>query len=128
MVTISECKFGEIVVDGVKYGEDIVIIKGKVKPRLKELSKKYRDEYGHTPLSLEELKGYINECSDLEELIIATGHYGMMPLTPEAKNYIDELAKRGVKVVIDRTPKVLEEVKKAIIDDLKFIAIIHITC
>ena len=46
--------FGEIEVDGERYHHDIVIKAGEVKKRNKGVSKRFRDEYGHTPLSAEE--------------------------------------------------------------------------
>jgi len=41
-------------VDGERYDHDIVIEAGNVKKRKKGVSKRFRDEYGHTPLSAEE--------------------------------------------------------------------------
>lgn len=46
--------FGEIEVDGERYDHDIVIEAGDVKKREKAVSKRFRDDYGHTPLSAEE--------------------------------------------------------------------------
>ena len=46
--------FGEIELDGERYDHDIVIEAGEVKKRKKGVSKRFRDEYGHTPLSAEE--------------------------------------------------------------------------
>ena len=56
VVTASAMKaevpgFGEIEVDGKRYDHDIVIEAGEVKKRKKGVSKRFRDEYGHTPLS-----------------------------------------------------------------------------
>ena len=45
---------GEIELDGERYDHDIVIEAGEVKKRKKGVSKRFRDEYGHTPLSAEE--------------------------------------------------------------------------
>ena len=41
--------FGEIELDGERYDHDIVIQAGEVKKREKGVSKRFRDEYGHTP-------------------------------------------------------------------------------
>ena len=46
--------FGEVEIEGRRYTSDVVIEAGRVKKRRKEPSKRYRDEYGHTPLSAEE--------------------------------------------------------------------------
>lgn len=46
--------FGSIRIDGVTYEHDVVIDRGKVRKRNKKASKKYRDRFGHTPLSIDE--------------------------------------------------------------------------
>jgi hypothetical protein len=46
--------FGSIRVDGLTYEHDIVIDRGKIRKRKKEPSKQFREEFGHTPLSIEE--------------------------------------------------------------------------
>ena len=46
--------FGSIRIDGVTYEHDVVIDRGPVRKRKKKPSKKFRDAFGHTPLSIEE--------------------------------------------------------------------------
>jgi hypothetical protein len=46
--------FGSIRIDGVTYHHDIVIDHGKIRRSKKKLSRKFREEYGHTPFSIEE--------------------------------------------------------------------------
>jgi hypothetical protein len=46
--------FGSIEVEGGAYEHDIVIDRGAVRRRRKKPSKKYRDKFGHTPLSADE--------------------------------------------------------------------------
>jgi len=46
--------FGVIDLDGERYDHDIVIEAGEAKKRKKGFSRRFRDEYGHTPLSAEE--------------------------------------------------------------------------
>src|SRR4029450_4073011 len=43
--------FGSIEIDGVRYAHDVVIDHGRVRKRKKKPSKRFRDLYGHTPLS-----------------------------------------------------------------------------
>jgi hypothetical protein len=50
----QQFSFGQIRIDGVEYGYDVVIDRGKVGKRMKKASKKFREAFGHTPLSLEE--------------------------------------------------------------------------
>ena len=41
--------FGTIRIDGVTHVHDVVIDRGQVRKRSKKPSKKYRDQFGHTP-------------------------------------------------------------------------------
>ena len=43
--------FGEIELEGKRYDADVVIEYGQVRRRRKKPSKRYRDRFGHTPLS-----------------------------------------------------------------------------
>jgi hypothetical protein len=51
---ISHFAFGVLEIDGVTYEHDIVIDRGEIRKRKKKASKKFRDAFGHTPLSVEE--------------------------------------------------------------------------
>jgi hypothetical protein len=51
---VDRSSFGSICIDGMTYEHDVVIDRGKVRKRKKKLSKKYRNQFGHTPLSIEE--------------------------------------------------------------------------
>jgi len=44
--------FGVIRIDGVTYEHDVVIDRGEVRKRKKKPSKKFRAEFGHTPISV----------------------------------------------------------------------------
>jgi len=46
--------FGSVQIDDITYEHDVVIDRGEIRKRKKKASKKFRDEYGHTPLSVEE--------------------------------------------------------------------------
>lgn len=46
--------FGSIRIDGITHEHDVVIDRGEVHKRKKRLSKKFRDAFGHAPLSIEE--------------------------------------------------------------------------
>jgi hypothetical protein len=47
----QEFSFGSIRIDGVTHQHDVVIDRGEVRKRKKKASKKFRDEFAHTPLS-----------------------------------------------------------------------------
>ena len=50
----EEFSFGSIQIDGFTYEHDVVIDHGEIRKRKKKVSKKFRDAFGHTPLSVEE--------------------------------------------------------------------------
>jgi hypothetical protein len=108
--------FGSIRIDGVTYEHDVVIDHGEVRKRKKQPSKKFREEFGHTPLSLEEEIPWA--CS---RLVIGTGT-GALPLMKEVK---DEAKRRKVKLLILNTVEAIEEMKQHPIGTN---AILHVTC
>jgi hypothetical protein len=71
--------FGSIRVDGVTYEHDVVIDRGRVRKRKKKPSKKFREAFGHTPLSVEEKIPW--KC---RRLVIGTGT-GALPVVDEVK-------------------------------------------
>jgi hypothetical protein len=50
-VRYESFSFGSIRIDGVTYEHDVVIDRGEILKRKKKASKRYRDAYGHRPLS-----------------------------------------------------------------------------
>ncbi len=126
---LTETGFGYIIVDGKKYNHDIVVYPdGEIKKRRKDLSKKYRRIYNHTPLSREELEYYLKEAGTPELIIIGSGQYGVLPLTREAEEYLRKLESKGVRVIIDKTPNILQLVNELLDQGKKMLAIIHVTC
>ena len=71
--------FGSIRINGVTYEHDVVIDRGQVSKRKKKPSKKFRGEFGHTPLSLEEKIPW--KC---RRLVVGTGT-GALPVMEGVK-------------------------------------------
>jgi hypothetical protein len=113
----EEYAFGSIKIDGTTYEHDIVIDHGKMTKRQKKQSKKYREGFGHTPLSLEEKIPW--KC---HRLVIGTGMHSAMPVMEEVKL---EAGRRKVELLILPTAEAIEELKAGID---KTNAILHITC
>ena len=114
---IDEFSFGTIRIDGETYDQDVVIDRGEVRLRKKKPSKRYRDKFGHTPLSVDEKIPW--KC---ERLVIGTGAQGALPVMPEV---LDEAERRGVKVTAVRTEEAIELLARA--GGLTN-AVLHITC
>lgn len=108
--------FGTLRIDGTTYKHDLVIDRGEIRERKKMLSKRFRDESGHTPLSIEEEIPW--KC---HRLVIGTGAYGRLPVLKEVEH---EAERRHVELVIVPTSeaiRLLEEEPAAN-------AILHLTC
>lgn len=108
--------FGSIRIDGVDYDSDVVIDRGEVYKRKKKPSKKFREEFGHTPVSVEEKIPW--KC---RRLVIGTGG-GALPVMDEVKR---EAKRRKVKLVILPTAQAIELLEK---DKRGTNAILHVTC
>ena len=108
--------FGSIRIDGITYDHDVVIDRGQVRKRKKKPSKKFREAFGHTPLSAEEKIPW--KC---RRLVIGTGT-GALPVMDEVKK---KARSRQVQLVMLPTAKAIEELHKNQEDTN---AILHITC
>ena len=108
--------FGTIRIDGVTHEHDVVIDRGQVRKRSKKPSKKYRDQFGHTPLSTEEEIPW--KC---RTLVIGTGT-GALPIMEELKK---EARRRRIKLLVLPTAKAIEVLKE---NPPETNAILHVTC
>ena len=112
----EEFSFGSIRIDGVSYENDIVIDRGEVRKRKKKASKKFREAFGHTPLSLEEAIPW--KC---RRLVIGTDT-GALPVMKEVKA---EAKRRKIKLMILPTAEAIEKLRQ---QPAGTNAILHMTC
>jgi hypothetical protein len=108
--------FGSIQIDGITYEHDVVIDRGHVHKRKKKLSKRFREEFGHTPVSAEEEIPW-----NCQRLVIGTGR-GALPVMDEVKR---EAKRRNVELRILPTVEALKELKR---NARRTNAILHLTC
>ena len=108
--------FGSIRIDGITYEHDVLIDRGQVRKRKKKASKKFRDQFGHTPLSIEEEIPW--KC---RTLIIGTGT-GAMPIMKEVK---EEAKRRRIKLLVLPTAQAIQALEENT-DETN--AILHVTC
>ena len=88
----EDFSFGSIRIDGVTYEYDVVIDRGKIGKRKKKASKKFRDEFGHTPVSIEEEIPW--KC---RRLVVGTGAHGSLSVMNDIKL---EDERRKVELII----------------------------
>jgi hypothetical protein len=113
---VEAFSFGSICIDGATYTHDVLIDRGHVRKRKKKPSKKFRDAYGHTPLSIEEDIPW--KC---QRLVIGAGT-GRLPVMDQVKH---EARRRHIELVILPTSEAIAELSKRP-DEVN--AILHVTC
>ena len=116
---IESTTFGAITIDGKTYEHDVVIrLSGEVTKRKKKLSKKY---YGTSHvLSKDEAKFVFED--GCEQLILGSGQFGNVRLSPEAEAY---LAKKECAVLLQPTPDAIHTFNSS---HAKKIGLFHVTC
>jgi len=109
---IESYSFGEIVVGGKKFTEDIVIFKDRIKSWKRKVSHE---------VCLDDLKEVIKENPKI--LIIGLGAYGMMKVNEDVRRFLKE---RGIEVI----EKSSEEACKLYneMEDKNVTLAIHLTC
>ena len=85
LVKIESYRFGEIVIDGIRYTKDLKIIKGKI------FGNWWRSQ-GHT-LQLSDIMDVV--AAKPGTLIVGTGAYGRMVLSPGLS---EELESGGIRI------------------------------
>jgi hypothetical protein len=115
-MVLDNFSFGTLQIDGTTYEQDVVIDRGDIRKRKKTPSKRFRDKFGHTPLSIEEKIPW--KC---HRLVIGTGAYGRLPVMKEVKR---EAERRHVELVIAPT----NEAIRLIEEEPDANAILHVTC
>jgi hypothetical protein len=108
--------FGSVRIDGVTYEHDVVIDGDDVRKRKKKPSKKYRETFGHTPLSLDEEIPW--KC---RRLVVGTGT-GALPVMEQVKR---EAERRKVELLIMPTALAIEVLQQG---PKGSNAILHVTC
>jgi hypothetical protein len=108
--------FGLICIDGTTYAYDVVIDRGRIRKRKKKPSKRFRDKFGHTPLSIEEEIPW--KC---RQLVIGTGT-GALPVMEEVKR---EAQRRKVRLAILPTTEAIKVLQK---NPDETNAVLHVTC
>ena len=107
--------FGSIRIDGVSYDHDVVIDRGEVRKREKKASKKFREAFGHTPLSL---------GRDTVE-VSSPGSRHRQRCLPVMKEVQAEAKRRKVELSIVPTEQAIEQLKQK---PPHTNAILHVTC
>jgi len=109
--------FGSLQIDGSSYEHDVLIDRGEISKRKRKPSKKFREQFGHTPLSVEE-----NIPWKCRQLVIGNGVYGRLPVMQEVRR---EAERRKIKLLVLPTIEAIEVLNQNPKDTN---AILHVTC
>ena len=118
---IDSTVFGSITIEGAVFEHDVVIAPdGAVTKRKKKLSKSV---YGssHT-ISLGEIEDVLDRGRDADELIVGSGQYDNVRLSPEAAAFVEE---RHCRVLLLPTPVAIGAWNRA---QGNAIGLFHVTC
>ena len=110
-------RFGSIKINGKAYEKDVVLDQGRLRTRKKKPSREYRDQFGHTPVSLKEVIPW--SC---QHLVIGTGMHGRLPVMDEV---LAEAQRRGVEIVVCPTAEAIQRLQQ---NPKATNAILHLTC
>jgi len=113
----EEYSFGSIRIDGVTYDHDLIVDRGKIRKRKKASSKRFRDAFGHTPLSVVEEIPW--RC---RRLVIGTGADGSLPVMREVE---EEARRRRIDLLIAPTADAIEALNESMKGTN---AVLHVTC
>ena len=109
--------FGSIQIDGSTYEHDVIIDRGEIRRRKKKPSKKFQEQFGHTPLSIEEEIPW--KC---RQLVIGSGAYGRLPVMQDVQR---EAERHKIKLLVLPTTEAIEVLRREPKDTN---AILHVTC
>jgi len=109
--------FGSVQIDGTACEHDVVIDRGEVRRRKKKPSKQFRDQFGHTPLSIREDIPW--KC---RQLVIGTGAYGKLPVMEEVSVKAE---RKKIQLLILPTIEAINVLNRNPKDTN---AILHVTC
>ena len=96
--------FGSVQIEGSTYEHDVVIDCGEIRKRKKKPSKKFREQFGHTPLSVEEKIPW--KC---QRLVVRTGAHGRLPLMEEIKR---EAQRRKIELLVLPTAEAIKALQQ----------------
>ncbi len=112
---IDDYGFGYIVVDGVTYSRDLIILPDRL------ITNWWRRE-GHR-IDLDDLREVLD--IDLEYLVIGTGYFSRVHVTDEV---IKELKKRNVKLIITDSRHAWEKYNQLVDENVRVGGAFHLTC
>ena len=113
----GKCRFGSLKVNGKTYTKDLILDQGVLRKRKKKPSRAFREQFGHTPVSLQEDIPW-----GCKRLVIGTGMEGRLPVMDDVAA---EARRCGIELVVRPTPEAVQLLQGHPADTN---AILHVTC
>ena len=114
---IDSYEFGIILVNGKKYTNDLIILPEKI------LDGWWRKE-GHE-LHVEDLKEIFKQEPKPEVLVVGTGYYGLVKISPKVEN---ALKAQGIELVAQPTREACQTFNKLLNANRRVVGAFHLTC
>ena len=112
---IDKYDFGVIVIDGKRYTNDVIIIRGKLRPD-------WWRKQGHL-LQNADLSEVYNAKPD--KLVVGTGHSGVMKVSGEVRK---ECKKRGIELIEMKTADAVKKFNELSEKEKNIAGAFHLTC
>ncbi len=112
---VNDYSFGRIVIEGKTYTRDVIVSRDWIKPNW------WRKE-GHS-VCLEDIKEILDR--NPEVVVFGTGAYGAVKVRDEV---IEELKRRGVRVICEPTAKAVEIYNRLLREGKNVVLAAHLTC
>jgi hypothetical protein len=111
---IESYDFGRIVIDGRKFGRDVVIFPDMIDGNW------WRKE-GHL-LSVEDVKEIVEAKPEI--LVVGTGYSGLMKIDPQTEHYLRSSGIELIAVKTEKACKTYNDLSKS----RRVVAALHLTC
>jgi len=111
---IESYDFGRIVINGRKFGSDLIIFPDRVNGSW------WRKE-GHI-LSVDDVKEIVD--AKPEVLVVGTGYSGLMKIPPQTERYLESSGIELIAAKTEKACKIYNELSKS----KRVVAALHLTC
>ncbi len=112
---IESFKFGEVIINGITYNQDLFIVKGKVTPS-------WWRKKGHL-VDIPDMEDILG--ADPEILIIGKGTNGRVKISDSLRQHILE---KGITLIEEKTPEAINSFNQLFTGGKNVAAGFHITC
>lgn len=112
---IDSYSFGQIVVDGKRYTNDIIIFPHRIKGN-------WWRKIGHR-IDIEDLKEVFQERPEI--LVVGTGYFGFVKVPVEVKEHVN---RNGIKLITQSTKEACNTFNSILKSGKKVVAALHLAC